>query len=270
MRRLSILLFALLAFASIASGQTTGPATSLAPTVTAVRDPVTNNWKLVTQEKAPGAPTAALAGAGIGLVDNGAHQYRVTFVTAAGQTSSGTVSSTVTVVDKTINGKVSLSSIPTGSAFVTSRKIYRTAAGGGVFKLLTTLADNTTTTYTDNTADASLTTNAPTANTTSNTVILYTGSTGVVGVYRLRNLLLKGDIDGRTYDVLYTQRLQLQVNSASLGKVYVGGEFVSPTNAGIELTAPGSADDENTGRTLGDFVTADADASLLNVFWESN
>lgn len=117
-------------------------------------------------EIAPTAPTAALAGAGAGNVDNGVHRYLVTFVTAAGETEAGTPSSAVTVADKTVNGKVSLSAIPTGGANVTSRKIYRTAAGGATYLLLTTLADNTTTTYTDNTADSGLGAGAPSTNTT--------------------------------------------------------------------------------------------------------
>jgi hypothetical protein len=48
---------------------------------------------------------------------------------------------------------------------VTSRKIYRTAANAGQLKLLTTLADNVTTSYLDSTADASLGVNAPIADT---------------------------------------------------------------------------------------------------------
>lgn len=104
----------------------------------------------------PGACAAALAGAGAGNVDNGTHAYKVTLVTAAGETAGGT-GVTVTVVNKTANGQVSLTGIPTGTAgVVTSRKVYRTKAGGGPFYLLTTLGDNTTTTYTDNTADGSL------------------------------------------------------------------------------------------------------------------
>jgi uncharacterized phiE125 gp8 family phage protein len=97
-----------------------------------------------------------------------AHRYGVTFVTADGETELGTVTSAVTVSDKTVNGKVSLSAIPTGGSAVTSRKIYRTVAGGSTYLLLTTLADNTTTTYTDNTADSGLGAQAPATNSTSN------------------------------------------------------------------------------------------------------
>lgn len=137
------------------------------------------NLKIQLTEKAPGAASCALAGAGAGNVDNGVHRYKVTFVTAGGETEAGTASSGVTVADKTADGKVALSSIPTGSAFVTARKIYRTVAGGSVYKLLATISDNTTTTYTDNTADASLTTTAPTTNSAIDTRVLLSNSGAV-------------------------------------------------------------------------------------------
>ena len=98
-------------------------------------------------EPAPGVITVAL-GSGAGNVDNGAHRYTITFVTADGQTQAGDISAAVTVADKTVNGKVSLSAIPIGGSLVTSRKIYRTAANGSTYLLLATIADNTTTTYT--------------------------------------------------------------------------------------------------------------------------
>ncbi|MBK7490975.1 MAG: hypothetical protein IPI17_02415 [Nitrosomonas sp.] len=124
----------------------------------------------VNQEPAPGALTVAL-GSGAGNVDNGVHRYVVTFVTSDGETQAGDVSSSVTVADKTVNGKVSLSAIPVGGSIVTSRKIYRTAAGGSTYLLLTTIADNTTTTYADNTADSSLGAEAPSTNTTGDQLL---------------------------------------------------------------------------------------------------
>lgn len=119
-------------------------------------------------EPAPSALTAALAGSGAGNVDNGAHRYGVTFVTVDGETELGIVSDVVTVADKTVNGKVSLTAIPLGGSAVTSRKLYRTIAGGSTYLLLATLADNTTLIYTDNIADASLGAQAPTTNSTIN------------------------------------------------------------------------------------------------------
>jgi len=117
-------------------------------------------------EISPGAPTLALAGSGSGNVDNGAHRYRVTFVTADGETEGGTISSAVTVTDKTTNGKVALTAIPTGGSAITSRKIYRTVAAGSTYLFLATLSDNSTTIYTDNIADSSLGAAAPSTNTT--------------------------------------------------------------------------------------------------------
>ena len=119
-------------------------------------------------EPAPGVITAALPGTPVaGNVDNGAHRYLCTFVTSTGETQAGTVSASVTVADKAVNGKVSLTAIPLGGGLVTSRKLYRTAAGGSTYLWLATIADNTTTTYADNIADSSLGAGAPTTNTTS-------------------------------------------------------------------------------------------------------
>lgn len=102
------------------------------------------------------------------------------------------------------------------------------------------------------------------------TAVAAANLTYAVGRARLYNLLRKGDVDAHQYNVIYAARLQLQVNSLSPGKVYVGGPNVSPTDAGTELTAPGSVDNNSFGVTLGDWVCADADASFVNVLWETN
>jgi hypothetical protein len=59
---------------------------------------------------------------------------------------------------------IPLSSIPRGDASVTGRRIYRRSGGAGL-KLLTTIADNSATTYNDTTANASLGVAPPTVNT---------------------------------------------------------------------------------------------------------
>lgn len=117
------------------------------------------------QEPPPSAPTAAL-GVGAGNVDDGVHRYGVVYVTADGTTQLGSIADPVTVADKAVNGIVELTNIPIGGTLVTARRIYRTAAGGDTFYLLATLANNTATTYTDNTADVSLGASAPLVNTT--------------------------------------------------------------------------------------------------------
>lgn len=117
-------------------------------------------------EPVPDAPAMLLANVGAGNVDNGAHRYRVTFVTADGETDGGTISDAITVVDKTTNGKVAVSGIPRGGAAVTARSLYRTKAGLDAFLLVAAIADNATTTYLDNVADASLGAGLPTSNST--------------------------------------------------------------------------------------------------------
>ena len=124
-------------------------------------------FNLLMNTSPPGAPAAALAGVGAGALSAGDYFYRVTFITATGETNVGTKTAVVTVADPAVNGQINLTAIPTGPiGFVTQRKIYRTAAGGNDYKLVATIADNTTTTYLDNIADAALGAIGPTANTT--------------------------------------------------------------------------------------------------------
>lgn len=63
-------------------------------------------------------------------------------------------------------GKVTVSGLSAGPSGTTSRKIYRTVAGNtGNYKLVTTIADNTTSTYLDAVADGSLGADAPSSDT---------------------------------------------------------------------------------------------------------
>lgn len=143
----------------------TGPATEPLDIATVMRHCFID---ASSTEPAPGIITVALASPAIaGNVTAGAHRWLATFVTADGETQAGTVSAAVTVADAAVNGKVELTAIPIGGALVTSRKLHRTAANGSTYLLLATLADNTTTTYTDNIADASLGAGAPATNTTA-------------------------------------------------------------------------------------------------------
>jgi hypothetical protein len=83
----------------------------------------------------------------------GTYLYRVTFVTGEGETEGGLSFSITTTANNT---NVALSAIPVAPSWagVTSRKIYRSAVGDTNYRVLTTLADNTTTTFTDAVADA--------------------------------------------------------------------------------------------------------------------
>ncbi len=93
----------------------------------------------------------------------GDYQYKVTYVnTQSVESDVGPVTATHTAAAS----KISMVSLPTAqqSFGVNARRIYRTAAGGSTFKLVTTISDNTTTTFLDNVADSALGTNAPTDN----------------------------------------------------------------------------------------------------------
>jgi len=111
---------------------------------------------------ATGAVSVASATTSTGVL-TGDYRYKVTYINSAsveGDVGTSTVTITAT------NAKLILTGIPTApqSHGVGSRYIYRTAAGGSTFKRIATIADNTTTSYVDNTSDASLGATAPTDN----------------------------------------------------------------------------------------------------------
>lgn len=117
-------------------------------------------------ESAPSTTLTAAASAAAGVLDDANYQYKITFLTQVGET---TPSSASTAVDANAK-QMSLTAIPLGSANVHARKIYRTEGGGSTYKLLTTLNNNTATTYTDNIADASLGAEAPSTDSTQLTL----------------------------------------------------------------------------------------------------
>ena len=90
---------------------------------------------------------------------NGNYRYAMTIVIGGVESRFGTISNTVLPGNKEVKLEV-----PLGPTDVTSRKIYRTNANGSQLFLLTTIADNTTMFYTDNIADAGLTTPIPDVN----------------------------------------------------------------------------------------------------------
>jgi hypothetical protein len=127
----------------------------------------------------PVTPPGVLAGAaGAAGLPNGTYKYKVAYVTENGESVGGTTSADVTVV----NQQISLTNVPVSpNSLVTQRKIYRTAAGGadGTQKLALTIADNTTTTATDNVADGSLGAAYLTVDETSAMIVL--GDAGASG-----------------------------------------------------------------------------------------
>jgi len=118
-----------------------------------------NNLSYAWDMGSPKPCVAALGGDG-GAVTSGTHSYKITFVTASGESSGSIASNVVTAAEG--NDSIDLTSIEVGPTGTTQRKIYRTAAGGTAYLLLATLDNNTATTYTDDIADGSLTDAIPT------------------------------------------------------------------------------------------------------------
>ncbi len=123
---------------------------------------VYNSGQLTT----PGSAPTTAAPSGAGNIDVGSHVWAVSFINGPSGETPVSANSTA----QTTSGgaqQVALSAIPTGATGTTGRKLYRSKAGTTTpLFLLTTISDNTTTTYTDNSTDASLGANPQTINTT--------------------------------------------------------------------------------------------------------
>ena len=81
------------------------------------------------------------------------YKYKITYYYNDGESNC---CEDVTSITPTVSKSVALTSIPTGGERVTQRKIYRTTGDGSTYKLLTTINNNTDTTYTDSIADSGL------------------------------------------------------------------------------------------------------------------
>lgn len=115
----------------------------------------------------PPTTTAAVASNGAGvLTASGQYRYKVTYVnTNLVESDVGPLTATFTVSSS--SGQLRVSSIPLAATSfgINARKLYRNAnSDQTVFKLVTTISDNTTTTYDDNIADSALGAVAPTDN----------------------------------------------------------------------------------------------------------
>lgn len=129
------------------------------------------------------APSASLLTATINPTAgnlNGTYAYSVNYYTSSGETATTAWTANISPV----NQQVDLSNIPISSdPKVIGRRIYRNQAGADTLykKLAIQIADNTTTSITDNVADGSLGENIQTINTTGGAI--YNGSVriGVTG-----------------------------------------------------------------------------------------
>lgn len=122
---------------------------------------------LISTLTATVAPLTVPAGVAVGsggALSDGDYSYKVSFIyavtssTAAYESAGSVASATVTAA---ASDSINLTAIPLGGTGCTARRLYRTHAEGSIWQLLTTIADNTTTVYTDVIADASLGSDTP-------------------------------------------------------------------------------------------------------------
>lgn len=99
----------------------------------------------------PSAPTG-ISGAAAGNIQPGTYYYAVSFVNT--QVVEGEIGSSSAGVTLAATANVNVSDIPVGStlAGVNERYIYRAVAASGPFRRVGSIANNTTTTFTDTTA----------------------------------------------------------------------------------------------------------------------
>lgn len=145
---------------------------------------------LAVTNSAPSAPTAtAASGTALGI---GAYKYKITFVSANGESTGGTEASVTTTSN---NQDVNLTVIPTGPTGTTARNVYRTAVGGatGTELFVATIVNNTATTYADTTPDASLGVAIPTVNTFNQTIVALETVTSGKTLY-ITDILLSTDV----------------------------------------------------------------------------
>lgn len=161
----------------------------------------------------PYATTSAVIG-----LPTGTYSYKVTNVTASGETEGGDVSANVT----SVLFKIDVTQIRTWwGRTVTSRKIYRTVAGGTQHKLVGTISDNTTTTFTDNVADGALGVDCPTPATAVSGIEVYPEAFHDSALYNgLTYLLAKSYGEGR--EVAFDAKWEMAVRR--LWEVYQQGQ----------------------------------------------
>jgi len=105
---------------------------------------------------APVTTTTAGAASAGGSLSIGTYKYKITYENVFGEESNPSVASNA-ITTAGGNKTIPLTAIPVSpDAQTTKRNIYRTFVDGGVYSYLATIADNSTTTFTDTFADTTL------------------------------------------------------------------------------------------------------------------
>lgn len=141
--------------------------------------------------------------------------------------ADGSLGADIPVSNTAAANRVSVSSIPVGPTGVTQRKVYRTEAGLSQLKLLTTIADNTTTTYADSTADAGLGANVPVVDTSG---LSFGGGVVVAGATSMPVAFWSGENPTSGWAVVGNGEIVIRYTGVSS----------NTTLTGIPATGPGS------------------------------
>jgi uncharacterized phage protein gp47/JayE len=146
----------------------------------------------------PGIPTApTTADGGAGTLAAGTYEHAVSFVTAAGETEIGASSTALVLAG---SRQISITNIPLGGTGTIGRNVYR-RLNGGTWNLVTTLANNTATTYTQNAVAGSQT---PVADSTAEAITLTAQSDETGAEYNVAPGTITEITDGATIGNLST------------------------------------------------------------------
>lgn len=216
---------------------TTDSDSSLQIAGTANTAKVKSDWGFDINPVVSPASISGTRSAGAGL-EIGTYYYLITYITALGETNSF-ISAAITTTSG--NQRVTLTIPVSTDSRVTSRKLYRTKVNTGAWQdfVLTTIANNTSTSYIDSTADASL-----------------TGSSGS-SYFRLNttsNYIMKNGV----------RSLMLDVNATSLGIQALPSLTTGGRHVGIGYQAGNSLTSAN------DCVAIGHSSSMYNVGGSSN
>lgn len=149
---------------------------------------------------------------------SGTYKYKVTFLYDDYLSESEPCDEEISA-NASNHDYIALTDIPTGAGDVKKRKIYRTEDGGSVYYHLTTINDNTTTTYNDSTPDAQLGTDNPPTDAGIPPVCKYM-------CVKENRLIFAGNPDNPDY-VYYSEILEPEVvKSTSLVKITTEGDDV--------------------------------------------
>lgn len=163
-----------------------------------------------------------------GNLSTGNYYYKLTYLTESGETTGSATSNMVSITTPASFAKVNVTGVAVGGDRVTARKLYRTEADGATFKLVTTISNNTATTYLDNIADANLTTTIPSVNASGRTT------------FQLAKHYTSG---GMTYTRHITKPVAGSVAIYKNATLFTGSYSVSSTNGLVTFASSPAAED---------------------------